>query len=114
MADAGHAAPSAPERHQLFEAGWRQAQCPLSELWVQYLGLGGDVDLFSLEAFLHGMMPISVAQQDILATAINEQLEDLYQAAKVPYLHTVEVPTTHRDPLTVLDELFERAPRDGC
>lgn len=107
MADAGGSAASAPERYQLFEAGWRRAGCPLSQLWVQYLGLGGHVDLFSLDAFLHGMMPLPPAQQDILANAINEQLDDLYLAAKVPYLHTIETLTKSRDPLTVIDELFK-------
>lgn len=112
MAEAGGSTPAAPERYQLFEAGWRHAGCPLTQLWVQYLGLGGDVDLFSLDAFMHGMTPLLPAQQDILANAINDQLDDLYQAAKVPYLHTLEPLTTNRDPLTVLDELFGRTSHD--
>lgn len=110
MVDFGSAAPPAPERYRLFEAGWRRAECPLSELWVQYLSLGGKVDLFTLDAFLHGMIPLPSFQQDILANAINEQLDDLYQAVRVPYLHSLKATTSSRDPLTVLDELFGLLP----
>ncbi|SDT10050.1 hypothetical protein SAMN04488543_3033 [Friedmanniella luteola] len=104
---AGAPAPS-PERYTLFEAAWQRTACPLSQLWVEYLGLGGTVDLFSLDAFLHGVMPLAPVQQDVLANAINEQLDDLYRAAKVPYLHTLHASPVGRDPLTVLDELFDR------
>jgi hypothetical protein len=107
MADPLSAAAPSPERYLLFEAGWHRTECPLSQLWVEYLGLGGNVDLFSLDAFLHGLMPLAAVQQDVLANAINEQLEDLYRVAKVPYLHTLHVPRGV-DPLTVLDELFGR------
>lgn len=111
MADSAGPAAVTPERYQLFEAGWKRAGCPLSQVWVQYLGLGGNVDLFDLDAFMHGLMPLPPAQQDILANAINEELEDLFQAAKIPYLLTVHA-CTPGDPLAVLDELFRRLPLD--
>jgi len=110
VADSDQPDPAAPQRYQLFEAGWRRAECPLSQLWAQYLGLGGDVDMFTLDAFLHGLTPLAPIQQDILAAAINEELDDLYEAAKVPYLRTIQPQTTRRDLLTVLDELFDNPP----
>ena len=46
-------------------------------------------------------------QQDVLATAVNYRLDDLYVAACVPYLSTLDFkPFLGRDPLTVLDELL--------
>ena len=110
MADPGGTSSPAPERYQLFETGWQRTRCPLSQLWIEYLGLGGTADLFSVDAFLHGLMPLAPAQQDVLANAINEQLEDLYRGAKVPYLRSFSVPREDRDPLTVLDELFGHLP----
>ncbi|HYP46039.1 MAG TPA: hypothetical protein VEQ66_12670 [Propionibacteriaceae bacterium] len=112
MAESVGPAASAPERYQLFEAGRRRAECPLNQLWVHYLGLGGSMDLFTIDAFLHGMISLPSIQQDILANAINEQLSDLYLGAQVPYLHTLESHTSSPDPLTILDELFGRAVRD--
>ena len=64
-------------------------------------------DAFDIEAFLHGLATLSEDQQDILANAVNERLDDLYLAARVPYLATVEpLPCRCQDPLTVLDELL--------
>jgi hypothetical protein len=104
---------SPPEqRYQVFAAARHRAECSIQQLWVQYLSLGGVLDLFTVEAFLHGLVPLSAAQQDILANAINERLDDLYRGAMVPYLHILDFPTSTRDPLTALDELFQLHPPD--
>ena len=107
-------ASSAPERHQLFEAARRHAECPLSQLWAQYLGLGGTMDLFTIDAFLNGMGTLPPTQQDVLANAINEQLDQHCQEAKVPYLQVMEARTTGRNPLAILDELLGREPYGGA
>lgn len=98
-------------RHQLFEAARLRTGCTISQLWVKYLALGGVLDLFTLEAYLHGLAPLPPAQQDILANALNEELDDLYQAAKVPYLNTFHDGEPPADPLDILDELLGRRPR---
>ena len=105
---------SAPERHQLFEAARRHAECPLSQLWAQYLGLGGTMDLFSIDAFLNGMLTLPPTQQDVLANAVNEQLDQHCQEAKVPYLHVMEARAAGPDPLSILDDLLGREPRGGA
>ena len=79
----------------------------MQQLWVGYLALGGTRDAFDIEAYLHGLGSLSDDQQDVLANAVNERLDDLYLSAQVPYLTTVRLPP-HRceDPLTVLDDLL--------
>ena len=105
---------SVPERYQLFDAARRHAECPLSQLWAQYLGLGGTMDLFSIDAFMNGVATLPPTQQDVLANAINEQLDQHCQEAKVPYLQVMEARTTGRDPLMILDELLGREPNGGA
>ena len=101
-------------RHQLFETARHRAGCTITDLWVDYLALGGRLDLFTLEAYLHGLALLPEAQQDILANAINERLEDLYQAAKVPYLCIVEDQDgSQADPVELLGELLRRGPPGG-
>ncbi len=98
--------------HPLFEAARVRAELTMTQLWVRYLALGGGCDLFTVDAYLHGLVLLPPGQQDILANVINEQLDDLCQAAKVPYLHAVigRLPP-FEDPVDVLDELLGRPPR---
>ena len=101
----------ATPRHLLFEAARARAEWSVQQLWVGYLALGGSRDAFDIEAYLHGLGPLSDAHQDILANALNERLDDLYLAARVPYLDTVELPACHcQNPLDVLDGLLTAQP----
>lgn len=115
----GGATVCGPEcRHELFAAARRRAELSVTQLWVRYLSLGGNLDLFSIEAYLHGMTPLPPAQQDVLANALNEQLADLFEAARVPYLHNLRVQgagfpgPASEDPLAVLDALLRPRPPD--
>jgi hypothetical protein len=108
VAEPADPAGSTPERCRLFEVARRHAECPVNQLWAQYLGLGGTLDLVSIDAFLNGLAPLPPTQQDVLANALNEQLDEHCQKAKVPYLQVVKAQTTAGNPLTVLDELLGR------
>jgi hypothetical protein len=72
------------------------------------------MDLFSIDAFMNGMATLPPTQQDVLANALNEQLDQHCQEAKVPYLEVMEARTTGQDPLTILDELLGREPHRGA
>jgi hypothetical protein len=87
------ASPVSASRHELFEAARRSAHWTLQQLWIDYVALGGTVVIFDLDAYLCGLMPMPPEQQDVLACALNERLQDLYEGARVPYL-TVS-PDTH-------------------
>jgi hypothetical protein len=46
------------ERHELVEAARLRAELPVSELWLRYVALGGNGDLFDVDAYLSGLMPL--------------------------------------------------------
>lgn len=100
-----------PERSraQLFERARRLTALSVEELWLRYLAVGGLGDVFDLDAFLHGLSPLDSADQDALAVAVNERLDDLYAAACVPYLFphpAPDLPPGGQDPLDVLAQLL--------
>ena len=101
-------------RHELFEAARRRSEWTITELWVQYLAVGGSLDLFTLEAYLHGLALLPPSHQDVLANALDERLHDLYQAARVPYLRGAPDPTpSPPDPVDVIEELLRQQPGRG-
>ncbi len=73
-------------RHPLFDAGRRRAGLTITQLWVRYAALGGVNDRVEIDAFLNGVLPLEPLQQDVLAHAVNERLDDLFRAARIPYL----------------------------
>lgn len=73
-------------RHRLFDTGRRRAGLTIAQLWVRYAALGGVVDRVEIDAFLSGMLTLDPLQQDVLAHAVNERLDDLFRAARIPYL----------------------------
>jgi hypothetical protein len=78
-----------PVRHQSFEAARHSALWTVDELWVQYWALGGVLPVFDVDAYLAGLMPMTPAQQDVLACALNEHLADLHHPTRVAYLHVL-------------------------
>ena len=99
--------PTTDSRHHLFEAARTEAVWTIQQLWVGYLAVGGTRDAFDIEAYLYGLGPLSEDEQDVLALAVNERLDDLYRAACVPYLATATLePYAGLDPLAILDELL--------
>lgn len=82
------------DRHELVERARIRGQLTVCELWLRYVGLGGDAELFDIDGYLAGLLPISAFQQDVLAVAVNERLEEVYRAARVPRATTFSRPTS--------------------
>ena len=61
-----------------------QASLTVQTLWLRYVALGGTGDAFDLDGYLQGLVPLATFQQDVLAQALNEALEDGYRAHRVP------------------------------
>jgi hypothetical protein len=61
-----------------------RAELTVHGLWLRYLALGGTGDAFDLDGYLQGLVPLEPFQQDILAQALNEGLDDLYRAHHIP------------------------------
>ena len=81
---------------------------------MRYLALSGTRDVFELDAYLNGVTVWTDLEQNVLACALNERLDDLFQASRIPYLTLPPLPGGPEDPLAVLDELASeqrRSPR---
>ncbi|MGY1826240.1 hypothetical protein [Blastococcus sp. SYSU DS0541] len=72
------------DRHRLCETARVRAELTVQELWLRYLALGGNHDEFDVDGYLQGVLPLDTLEQDMLAVAVNERLDELYRAARVP------------------------------
>ncbi|CAA9213533.1 MAG: Stage II sporulation protein E [uncultured Blastococcus sp.] len=81
----------------------------LEQVWVRYFGLGGRADLMDLDAHLTGLVSMPPAQADVLAHAVNECLDELVAARRVPYSRPMRAGRPSTSPLTALVELLRAA-----
>ncbi|WP_369132128.1 hypothetical protein [Modestobacter sp. I12A-02662] len=72
------------ERHRSMDAARVHAELTVQGLWLRYVALGGTGDAFDLDGYLQGLVPLETFQQDVLAQALNEALEDGYRAHRIP------------------------------
>jgi len=72
------------ELHRHMDAARVRAELTVQDLWLRYVALTGTGDAFDLDGYLQGLIPLGTFQQDILAQALNEALEDDYRAHSVP------------------------------
>ena len=54
------------------------------ELWLRYLALGGNCDVFDIDGYLQSLLPLPPSEEVILAVALNERLDEVYRAARIP------------------------------
>ena len=61
---------------------------------MRYLGVGGNCDIFDIDAHLQGIMALVPFEHDTLAYALNERLDELATKSHVHYLNPpTEAPT---------------------
>ena len=72
------------ERHRRMDSARVHAKLTVQDMWLRYVALGGTGDAFDLDGYLQGLVPLATFQQDVLAQALNEALEDGYRAHRVP------------------------------
>ncbi|MGY1606758.1 MULTISPECIES: hypothetical protein [unclassified Geodermatophilus] len=89
------------DRHERVEAARLRAEMTVRELWLRYIALGGNGDLFDLDAYLNGLLPLADFDQNVLAVAVNERLEEVYRAARVPLV--TPLPDAPRAPAPAAD-----------
>lgn len=53
-------------------------------VWLYYFAIGGNVDEFELDAYLHGMIPLTPLDRNMVAHAVNEMISDIPRPA-APY-----------------------------
>ncbi|MFD4368510.1 hypothetical protein [Rhodococcus sp. NPDC058521] len=79
-----HGDDNTDDHHRLILDAFAAAELSTEELWLRYFGLGGDAGKLEIEAFLSGLMPLHRIQQDMIAHAINERLDEL-EPPRAPY-----------------------------
>ncbi|XPE05283.1 hypothetical protein NVV32_15220 [Arthrobacter sp. N1] len=60
----------------LIEAAMTAAAFVLADVGRRYVETGGHADLFELEAYLGGLMPLPVTECNLLARALNELIDE--------------------------------------
>ena len=81
------------DAHRLsLQRGQRLAELSNEQLWLRFFGVGGDIGLFEVEAYLAGLIPLPALQRDMLAHAVNERLDELLLTSRVPYSETAHAP----------------------
>jgi hypothetical protein len=100
---------TADERFRLVDHARIRAGLSVQDLWLRYLALGGTGDAFDLDGYLQGLVAMEVFQQDVLAQAVNEALEDRYRADCVP-LSTPRADADGERLERVIDQLLRQRP----
>ncbi|MET3175054.1 UNVERIFIED_ORG: hypothetical protein ABIB52_002916 [Arthrobacter sp. UYCu721] len=60
---------SEPEQRRRLQAALAAARVSTGDLWLYYLGIGGSVGEYEVEAYLQGLLSLPELQRDLLAMA---------------------------------------------
>lgn len=69
------------------------------ELWLRYVALGGNADELAVDAQLHGLLELGPGEFNVLAHALNEEVDELPEAPFLPrvlYKHVAADEDRHR------------------
>ena len=75
----------APAQATSLLAALTMLEISLSELWMSYLGLGGDLPVSEIEDFLEGRVALTEGDYDRLVQVANEEFMDRGEGHPVPY-----------------------------
>jgi hypothetical protein len=106
----GRAGMNDDHRHQTMDAARVGARLSVQDLWLRYLALGGSSDAFDIDGYLQGMVSLDPFQQDVLAQAVNEALEDVYRSLQVPLSATRDAGVFPRALHDIIEQLLTAQP----
>jgi hypothetical protein len=95
------------ERHRRMDAARVRAELTVQSLWLRYVALGGTGDAFDLDGYLQGLVPLGTFQEDVLAQALNEALEDRYRTYRVPLSGSPSGPGADDGLVRLIDDLLD-------
>jgi hypothetical protein len=95
-------APPEDGHHSALRTAFDHAELSLEQLWMRYFALGGTADLMEIDAHLAGLTELPPGQQDMLAHAVNERLDELILHRRVPYSRQWRQPAPTTGPLAAL------------
>lgn len=67
------------------ELARRDVGISVTELWVQYFGLGGMATALEIDACLNGTLVASIEDRDLLSVALNERYAENGDDHPLPY-----------------------------
>ena len=75
----------------------------LGEVFQHYLNMGGWMDEFEVDAYLHGLMQLSAQERDCVSQAVNELIHDMFAGERVTCCRAPYSPEhrTNLNPLTL-------------
>lgn len=75
------------EQHQsrLLCEALTSADIRTGELWLRYFGIGGLVDEYEVDAYIHSALSLPPLERDLLAQAANELIDELPPPPRAPY-----------------------------
>jgi hypothetical protein len=65
---------------------------PVEQLWIDYIGLGGELSLRAIIEFIDGHSALQDHDYDVLAQALNELFMDQEEDHPFPYTEEVDPP----------------------
>jgi hypothetical protein len=63
------------------------ADLTAGDLWLHYYSVGGNLTLFEIDAYLHGLYALPQGERNTVALALNELIVDLPQCPKAEFVH---------------------------
>jgi hypothetical protein len=111
MEQPGPATPAA--QLTALRAARAMAGLTVEELWTRYFSLGGDADLLAVEAHLGDLLPLPAVDGDLLALAVNERLDELVTARRVPFTRPRYRHRPTSGPLAAMLQLLDSAGRSS-
>ena len=63
----------------------QRANISTGELWLHYFSMGGRIDEYEVNAYLHGLIDLPDNERDCIAQAVNELFDDLCRQQGAPY-----------------------------
>lgn len=65
-------------QQKLTHVAFLLADLEVRETWFAYFGYGGNQDIWVIDAYLNGLIPLPVEDCDLLAVVLNERLNELH------------------------------------
>ncbi|WDF34788.1 hypothetical protein PTW37_07840 [Arthrobacter agilis] len=63
----------------------KRVNISVGDLWLHYFSMGGGVDEYEVNAYLHGLIDLPDYERDCVAQAVNELYDDLCRQRGAPY-----------------------------
>jgi hypothetical protein len=96
------------DRYRQCETARVRGELTVQDAWLRYLALSGTLDVFAIDGYLQGLLPLETSQELVLAVALNERLEEVHRGALIP-LPTAPPPNAEDDARrAIIEELLGR------